>query len=371
MKKLFILPIIIFITCGCSYTELNDLAIASAIGIDYENNEFILTAQVLDVQNNDSGLTKQSALIYESKGKTLSQATNNMYTRYPKNIYFGHLELGIISKNAVNKKLDNIFDYFIRSPEARTSGFVLVSEDKLAKDILNPKNEKEGNFPTEDIKSVLMDATEKNGTINQITLEEFLINYMKPGIVPVVPLINIEEKGNKSSSTIIKGLIPIYHKKLFKDLTENQSLAYNTIFNNYKEININPIYKKEYLGITVFSPKSKIKVNIKKGEIYVDINIKIESRISEIRNKKDLTKIKTQKEIKKQTNKELYKYINSLIEYCKENNADLLGIENEIYKNYFKEYKKYKDIELYKKSHIKINIENKFYRHGNINKGAL
>ena len=371
MKKILLLLLITFLTCSCSYTELNDLAIASAIGIDYNDENFTLTAQILDVQNNDSGLTKQSAVIYESTGKTISEAVNNMYVRYPKNIYFGHLELGIISENAVNKKLDNIFDYFIRFPEARTSGFVLISKDKTAKEILNPKNEKKGSFPTEDIKSVLMNATEKNGTIKQITLEEFLSDYLKPGIVPVVPLINIEEKGNTSSSTKIEGLIPIYHKQLLTKLTNEQGIAYNTIFNNYKEVNINPIYKGQYIGITVFNPKSKVKVTLKNNQIYVNINIKIESRISEIRQKEDLTKIKNQKEIKKQVTKELYKNVNSLINYCKENNTDLLGIENEIYKNYFKEYKYYKNKNLYNNANIKINIKNDFYRHGNINKGAL
>lgn len=46
MKKIIILIITIFLLSGCSYRELNDLAIISAIGIDYDNNEFKLTAQV-------------------------------------------------------------------------------------------------------------------------------------------------------------------------------------------------------------------------------------------------------------------------------------------------------------------------------------
>ena len=38
MKKIIILTIITLLMSGCSYVELNDLAIASAIGIDYEDN---------------------------------------------------------------------------------------------------------------------------------------------------------------------------------------------------------------------------------------------------------------------------------------------------------------------------------------------
>ena len=86
------------ILSGCSYTELNDLAIASAIGIDYENNEFVLTAQIMEIKSSDSGSAEESALIYESSGSTIAKAVRNFSNRYPKNVYFGHLEFIVISK---------------------------------------------------------------------------------------------------------------------------------------------------------------------------------------------------------------------------------------------------------------------------------
>ena len=56
IKKLLLTLIILttlFFMSGCSYKELNDLAIASAIGIDYENNEFIITSQILNFQKSE------------------------------------------------------------------------------------------------------------------------------------------------------------------------------------------------------------------------------------------------------------------------------------------------------------------------------
>ena len=84
-----------------------------------------------------------------------------------------------------------------------------------------------------------------------------------------------------------------------------------------------------------------------------------------------MTKSKNQKEIKKQVNKEIKKYINSLIDYYKENNADVLGLGNMIYKNYFKDYNKYKNKNVYELAKFNIKIDNKMYRYGNINKGAV
>ena len=51
MKKLKILILIstIFTLSGCNYMELNKLAIVSALGIDYKDNKYEITAQVMDV----------------------------------------------------------------------------------------------------------------------------------------------------------------------------------------------------------------------------------------------------------------------------------------------------------------------------------
>ena len=51
MKKIILLLIILLPCTGCSYVELNDLAIVSAVGIDYENNNFNLTAQIMDMED--------------------------------------------------------------------------------------------------------------------------------------------------------------------------------------------------------------------------------------------------------------------------------------------------------------------------------
>jgi len=370
MKKIIILFLSIFFLNGCSYVEINDLAIASALGIDYENNEFKLTAQILDIQSSESGMTQQKAIIYESSGPTIAKAVRNFSTRYPKNVYFGHLEFLVISDKASQEKLDDIFDFILRAPEVRSSSFVAITNNQTAKEILNPKNEKEGSFPTEEIKSMLMDATKRNGTVNDITFEEFLSFHLKTGIDPVIPLIKtIENKGMSSSSTIIEELVPIKTNKVFEPLDTKESIAYNTINNNYTDIVITSIYKSKNFSALIYNPNSSIEVKLE-SSLKVNINVNIESKINEIDTKIDLNNKKIHDEIKDKINKELREYINSLINYSKENNVDILGLGNMIYKNYNNEYKKYKDKNLYEIADFNIKINNKMYRHGSINKGA-
>ena len=55
MKKIIILISILLLT-GCSYIELNKLAIVSALGIDYKDNKYEVTAQVMDIQKTENSI---------------------------------------------------------------------------------------------------------------------------------------------------------------------------------------------------------------------------------------------------------------------------------------------------------------------------
>ncbi len=370
MKKLILLIIPLLLLSGCSYKELNDLAVVSALGIDYENNEFKLTAQVMDIKNNGNDSTTSNTLIYESTGKTVAKAIRNFSVRYPKNVYLGHLEFIIIDKNAAFK-INDIFDYIMRSPEVRSSSYVLFTKDETANKILKPYNEVEDRFPVESLKTVLLDAKDRSGTIYDLTLEELLSNYLKPGIDPLVPIVKTaNKKGDTATTTIINDLAPLKDKTLLNPLTQNQSIAYNTIKNNYYDMVIDCKYKDTTFGSLIYNPKSSIDLKIKDNNINININVNIESKIIEINNKENLLNKNTQKEIKEEVNNKIKNYIKDLINYSKNSNTDTLGLKNIIYKNYYKSYDKFKNKNIYKEANIKININNKMYRFGNINKGA-
>ena len=371
MKKLIIFISIIFLLTGCNYVELNKLAIVSALGIDYKNNEYQVTVQVMDVTKSDSGSVKQSSLIYEASGKTIGKAIRNLSEKYPKTVYLGHLEIIILGKEVAEEKIEDIFDFILRSPEVRSTGNVLVNKEQTAKETLNPENEKQNSFATEQIKSSLENATKRTGTVKLITFEDFAHDYLQRGIDPVLPLIRVNKKtNNKTSDTIIANLAVLKDNKIKKELTEKQSIAYNTINKNYYDVVITPKYKNKAIGIILFNPKAKIDTKINNGSVNTSINIIVEIKLNELNSDIDPDNEKINKELEQLVEKELQKYIESLINYCKETNSDVLGIGSNIYKNHYKEYNKYKNMDFYN-SGIKIKVKTKLYRSGNTNKGAV
>ena len=357
---------------GCNYIELNKLAIVSALGIDYKNNKYELTAQVMDVQKTEGGNMNQKSLIYEADGNTIGEAIRNLSEKYPKTIYLGHVEIILLGKEIAETKINDTFDFLIRSPEVRSTGNILVNKYQSARETLKPENEKTNSFATEQIKSSLENATKRTGTVKMITFEELFQEYLEVGKDPIIPLIRVNKSSSsRTSDTIISNLSVLKDNKIQKELNKEQSIAYNTINGNYDDIVITPKYKDKTIGVIVFNPKSKVETQLKNNSVYTDINISVEAKPNELNQKTDPNDIKTEKELEKVIKDALTSYVKSLTTYCKENNTDILGIKNSIYKNYYKEYKKYKNKNLYDTSDIKINIKTKIYRSGNINKGAI
>lgn len=371
MKKLKILSIIIilFSMTGCSYVELNKMAIVSALGIDYENDNYQITAQVMDVTKTEGNSLLQNSLIYEAEGKTIGEAIRNLSERYPKTIYLGHLQIIIIGKEIAESKMDDIFDFIFRSPEVRDTGNILVNKEQSAKKTLKPENEKKNSFATEQIKSSLENATKRTGTVKTITLQELFESYLKKGMDAVIPLIKVSVDKNNTSDTVIANLAVLKNNKIYKEFSKEQSIAYNTINQNYYDIVINIKHKNQIIGVVVFNPNAKIQTKIKDNDVYTTIDITVETRINEVSSKINPNNSKTHKQFEKATQKELESYIDSLLDYCKETDTDVLGIGNNIYRNYYKDYRKYKSNNLYK--NVKINVKTKLYRSGNTNKGVI
>lgn len=370
MKKIIILLITLLITTGCSYQEINDLAIVSTLGIDIKDNEYILTAQIMDIKKSENS-PDPTTIIYTSSGKTISEAVRNFSTKYPKSIYLGHVELVVLGETIIQNDMDVVLDFFLRSPYANPFAQLIVTKNTSANKLLNPEVEKESSFPSVDIISNLKEATKKEGTEKEITIMEFFKEYIEPGIDPALPILEIDEKvTKKQSNSTFRNLASFKNNVINESLDKNQAVAYNTINNNYYDIVINIPYKNEIISTIVFNPKSKIEVDTK-NNVKVNISIKLESRVGESHKNIELLSKKVTDELEKITEDLIQKNVNSLLDYCKKYNVDLLGIKNNIYKHNNKDYDKFKNKNLYEEANFNININVSMYRYGNTYAGNL
>ena len=364
IKIIFLIIITLFIN-GCSYKELNDLAIASALGIDYENNEYIISAQVMELKKKENE-DLSTALIYSGKGKSISEALRNISLKYPNSLYLGHLELIILGKGEIEHGINNSLDYFIRTSDARNDALVLISTKNSAYEIINPNEEKKEEFPVKDIVTTIKNSKEKNGLVIETNYEELIKNYLEHGISQTLTQIeNITTENNEYKDTVLSniGVFDNYHYK--GELDKKSAIAYNLINNNFNDISIDITYDKKLVSVSLINPKSKLDLKLKNDKISVDINVNIEEGILNIKDKNNLLEKKFLLEIEDKTKKEIEKYINNLINFNKEHDTDLLGLKNIIYKKHNKEYKNYKDKNIYDIADFNIKINVYLYRYGN------
>ena len=354
MKKIILIIIItIFLTTGCSYVELNNLAIANTLGIDYVDGNYEVTIQILDLKkdangNNDS----EKDVIYKGSGKTITNAIRNVSLSYPKELYLGHLSIVIIGKDLINSDLEEIFEYFIRTPTVRNDFYVLINSTGKASEILDSPKEKSGSFPSKELVTTLEVSAKEVGATTKVNMEEFINAYINDTITPIIP--NIKKDND---ITTLNGIIAINKKtnKLVL-LDDNLTVTYNFIFNNFLSSPLTINYKDTIIDVLIGLPKNKI----------FDINIDVSLQPSEIRTKINLEDPKVEKEIQNKINEKIKENINKLLTFCKDNDIDVLNLNNILYKNHFKEYKNITIKNIYNKANFNITVKSHLSRYGNL-----
>lgn len=365
MKKIkpLLIIIITFLT-GCNYRELNELAIGNVLGIDYENNQYEITVQVLDLKKAGESNESETSVIYQSRGETIPTAIRNTFLSNPKELYLGHLELVVLGKGVKDMDTQELLDYFIRTPEIRNDFKVLLAPNNKANEILAPKDNKEESFPSDEIINTINNSMRRQGTAVDIDMEKLISTYLQKGIDPVLTTIENTDENDEYQLTGIMALSDKSDESV--KLSKEEAIAYNILNENFLDIIITTKYKDSNLDIVIIKPKSSIEGKVNENNISFDINVSANVQISEIREIVNLEDQKYQKEIEETINKTIKNYIKSLINTCKEHNIDVLGLKNNIYKRHNKYYENYKEENIYEISDININVVSKAYRYGNI-----
>lgn len=339
MKKIFILLLFPLFICGCQNDkDLNNLSIVNAMGIDLSDNKYEISLQILKSNKNDSNDQNnlEETLVYSSKGKNISDALSNITLKSPKKLYFGHLELLIISENIAKNDINEISDYFLRNEEVSKNFTMLLSKDDTPKDILK-KFKNDNSFPTGNILGSVEISSTIQGTTNNVKFTKFMQDLMNVGINPIIPVIK-----TNNDNLIIEDIGVFKGNVLIGYLDNKENIGYNFITDNIKSTTIN--YKcdtDKYISININNSKTKIESKIINETPIINLKVDATAGISEVNCSSevdDLTKVK------KQTEKEIKKIINSVLEKTKgEIKSDIFGFGNNIYINHYFYWKKIKN----------------------------
>lgn len=352
MKKnliIFSLIFLILILSGCwSKRELNELALVAALGIDLVDDEYVISAQVIDpsqVSSKQSASGQAPVVTYHAQGKTVFEAIRKILASSPRKLYFAHLQLVVIGEELALNGLRDTVDFLGRDQEIRNDFTVIVSQQATAKDVLNVLTPIE-KIPANKMLNSLKVMQDAWGSTLEVDIEDLVT---KLGVNDQYFVLSaIEVLGDKSlgidqtnverieTPVMLKftGLAIFKEDKLLGYLDEYDSKSLNYLNNQIKStIEIISCPSKGELSTEITQSKAKTKGVIIDGKPTIQINMNVVQNVAEVNCDIDLTTLKKIDWINNQTEEHIQKNVEQVLNTLQENyQADVLGFGEAIHR---------------------------------------
>lgn len=348
MKKILIIILTLLLCTGCfDYKEINDLAIINAIGVDYEDDEYVITLEILNDQI-DKDSSKITSYTKVGHGKNLTSAIENAADKLSKQLIFNHIKLMILSKSIIEEKFENIIDLFLRNTYFRENFYVISATKNKPETLLNHTTN-EAPIASTAITDTLESIRYSSNTNVLKKFDEIVEEVITYGIDTCFSNITL-----KDNEFIVDGM-SIFNNYSYKSNLSNEYVKiYNLLTDNFDR----PTYTINYdnLSFTTAINNGKINTEIKSGTINVNGNLM--GRIIDNDPKYNIRDPKNLERIDNDFTNLLNKKIPEFIKVLQDNNSDILGITRNYYKKTRTKDKDYW-LKLDIKSNIKFNINKK------------
>ena len=324
MKKIILLILILLLTGCYDYVEIDNLAIISGIIIDYDNNDYVLTSQIIE---NDKETEFKT---FTTKGNTIEECIFKLSKVLNKDIFISHLKSLIITENIIKNKID-FYDYFVRDPKSKMNFHIYYINSKYKDKLFNINNKIDSSLYLEDL---IKSNNNSYSSSTPLLFMDYLYKELNFGIDNIYPNIEIK-KNNDKDNIYLNNLISFSKNNEQIILNDSESIFYNILTNNLNKTVINIPCEDKSFSLIINNSKTKYSFNN-----ILNFNISLKGKLSSYNCKQDLDKKETIDLLSKYTNAYVKHNVNKIVNKSKDNNIDFLGIGNYIYKHNNKYIKK-------------------------------
>lgn len=253
---------------GCwDRREINDTAIVLAKAIDIaEDGKYRISVQVplpgqMGGAAGGGGGTGGAGTYYvdSQSGSTIVEAKTDLQSRLSRKLFYAHRRVIIISEDVAKRGIDELFDYFARTPENRLSTYLVVAKGQAA-DYLHIQTQLE-RFSGEYIRELLNLSSPL-----RIDLKDLLIMLKEESVDPVLPYLEINpvRSGNKTLEQIqITGFAQFKNGNMIGLFREDAAQGLVWLYDF-----------KPYLETLKQDGKKPFSIQVIGGELQVDIKLK-------------------------------------------------------------------------------------------------
>jgi spore germination protein KC len=370
---LFSLSITALFLSGCwDRTEINDLAIITAAGLDITEDQKIELSvniyatktsggkQMGGLSGGDGGGGGQT-IVRSAEGLNMADAVSKLQQMLPRKVFWGQCEIFIFGERLAKQGIDEPMDYMIRHPTPREHANVFVSKG-LAKEVLQLQPSIERN-----VAEVLREMAKSQTGLN-ITMKELAQMMAGKAKAAVVPWMEISQV-NQEASPFLNGSAIVKNGKMVGRMNDIATRGVMWLRNEIKQatVTVSPKNTEGYVSLQLIRSHTELVPHIH-GDNW-SITVKIETLDDIVENTTDLNLMepKLVKALETELGTDIENRVKmALTQAQKKMNADIFNFGDAFYHKYPKEWKQVKDRwdEIYPKVEIELEMNAKVTRPG-------
>lgn len=351
---LLLIPTLLASLSGCwSRRELNDIAIAVALGIDKAGHNYQVTVQIVNpgevASKKGGGGLGAPTTVYTESGETVLEALRSMTTKSPRKIYLAHLRMLVIGEELANEGIDKHLDFFSRDPEVRTDFYMAVAEGVSAEKILRVYTIPQEVIPANKMFKSLETADKYYAGAVTVTLHNFMTDTEREGRQPVLTRIvltgekdaqEVETKENVEkmkpiSSLNFNGLAVFKEGKFAGWLNREESKGYNYIQGQVKStVRSVSCPSDGKLVLETIRTVTKVKGKVVNGRPEIEMKVRTEDNVAGVECDIDLLKESTILELEEKEELKIKEDIENTIRKVQEKyKSDIFGFGEAIHRS--------------------------------------
>lgn len=329
MKKMILFTFLLMILLsGCKdYVEIQNLAIATAIGVDVDTQNPDWYDVSIEIVQFDQDTPK--AIVISGNGQTYLEAVTNATKHLGNQLYFSHAQVIVLSEQVANDGIYPFVDAIYRNSDLRLDIAILVAKDVSAIDVLSAKSEIE-EIAGIQIKKIL-DSNHIISEIPQIPAYEFINNITSNGVCGAVSVIKLSENNTRE----VDGLAIFKDGTVFGYLDKKQTKTLSFLQNKTKIGRVINEYDEKTPTYNLESSKADISVEIVDGKFLFDFKVDMKIELSELSIAQNTIDYGVLQQMESEISSAVMKDFNDLILYQIENaKADFIGLGDVVYRKY-------------------------------------
>lgn len=355
--------LIAFSTSSCrEQEELEDIAIVVATGLDLEDDEVVLTAEVIIPINRTEQSGSPNSIYIQERGASVMEAIRNVTLNFDRKLFFAHNVVIIYGEDLARAGIGNYLDFFAKDVEPRESAYMLVAKGSKAYELMGVNSSLVDS--TGEYLETLFDNTRFTLKSRGLTVNDFFKYYYDRetpllGIVQKEDIIDIEAgTGNIGTKSMldIRGGAAFYKDKLMGYYTPEEMIGFNFIVDEVEEGIIvfeAPMELVDHSNIfstighsttyEIVKNRTKKTIEIIDGKLNLNIEVEVRGLIVEDNRGLATTDLEVAAAVEEVCGEKIKEYMTMAIEKGQELKTDSFGINHLFHMTYPKEYRKIED----------------------------